>query len=801
VMGSLSEILPEPLPPADQQCLADVGIPLEQRSHSYTKNGRFSRAAVFDDEVFGYVRSGSTLSHSRGLLCILGQSTPPTNGQYPLYDDGSNGDSVANDGLYSNGCLIICPGKLASLGVVEEGINFGSTSSALGILSASLRGAIPRMQLDASELPSGITAAVGTSHAVLLTASTGESDSLMPTYPAVNAWDHQWPSNCKGCLAAWRLSPGHTYELFSHFSAQFGGYFDGAGANYVRLHDVVAGLGLDLGTKNGGFGTLDGSNEHPETLGISWGGSTTAFDHEVGHWAGISLGVSPLGCCGGSCSTAAIEAGAKYLQEDCAHLAGRCTAHSPQQGPMWDWTDWYPTAIPCDPNAGGRTSGTCTGGVTLAANYNSDGSLRSFRYENVDEFDGDANGAMYLHDRLLLYLYGLVSDEEVTDSFHCIGAGFEWENDPSGRGSDNGVQDGVNGRGGSRDEVHAPVNTTFTIADVVAAFGPRVPAAPAFSPYSTYEKTASHGSLVWLDREYSEAEAAWWTLYFRHHEDDSLESFDPLNKRVSAGWGGDGFSQPFLSWNATTRGLGLLRSRIDAIPCGTVAAFLTRSCRALDPPRISWPPKEPPSPPSPPTVIEQCRMDCNAASTCCNGAAGSSDLMSGCQWGSCIQACTLVRTPGTSYYGNANEVVSGFCDYRGCSEAGMSMCGVCDHGAGPGVTVGSCSGNCNDAADCEVGARVDEIPPSPPSPPSPPTVPPPTASPCFLSPPPPSPLAPPPPAPPSPPPPRLKKLAKIGFAAVVIAAIVNKLSDSPTPSPPVPPPWSHSSVPSAPPLA
>ena len=32
--------------------------------------------------------------------------------------------------------------------------------------------------------------------------------------------------------------------MFTHFSAQFGGYFDGAGANFVRMHDATAGLGM-----------------------------------------------------------------------------------------------------------------------------------------------------------------------------------------------------------------------------------------------------------------------------------------------------------------------------------------------------------------------------------------------------------------------------------------------------------------------------------------------------------------------------------------------------------------------------
>ena len=404
------------------------------------------------------------------------RATPYTSSRFTLYDDGSHGDDVAGDGLYSNGCLAICEGKLAELGVTEEGVRYGSSSGGLGILSASLRGAIPRVALAADQLPVGVDAAVGTSHAVLLTASTGGAEEkncrtcndcdgckLMPTYPKVGAWDHQWPSRCKGCKVAWDLAPGHTYELFTHFSAQFGGYFDGSGANFVRVHDATAGLGLDVGHKNGGFGNLDVSddgiaNQHHEVQGISWGGDPQAFVHETGHWAGISLGNAPLGCCGGGCSQQDVDDGVKYLQEDCAHLSGRCTVRSPQQGPMWDWAEWYPTSIPCDPDAGGRAPGVgCKNGVTLGVNYDADGEFLSFRYDNVDEFNADGlgaateNGAMYLHDELMLYMYGLMTADEVRTNakgaerrWFCMVAGPEWEDEPLG--PSNGIEDGLEAR-------------------------------------------------------------------------------------------------------------------------------------------------------------------------------------------------------------------------------------------------------------------------------------------------------------------------------------------------------------------
>ena len=120
-------------------------------------------------------------------------------------------------------------------------------------------------------------AAQVTSHAVFLTASTGSQGSLMPNYPTVPAWQHQAPDKCRACKVLWAVG-GSNFNLVTHFSAQvslawrclanvwrclatlanvwldllfhrasqFGGYFDEAGANYIRSTDSVDGIGLDV---------------------------------------------------------------------------------------------------------------------------------------------------------------------------------------------------------------------------------------------------------------------------------------------------------------------------------------------------------------------------------------------------------------------------------------------------------------------------------------------------------------------------------------------------------------------------
>ena len=114
-----------------------MNIPEAQRDHPHQKRAVHARA-VFDDEPFGYVSRHSRYDEPGGrrLLCELDVATGaqlPYTSRFTLYDDGSHGDDVAGDGLYSNGCLAICEGKLAELGVTEEGVRYGSSSGGLGI--------------------------------------------------------------------------------------------------------------------------------------------------------------------------------------------------------------------------------------------------------------------------------------------------------------------------------------------------------------------------------------------------------------------------------------------------------------------------------------------------------------------------------------------------------------------------------------------------------------------------------------------------------------------------------------------
>ena len=145
--------------------------------------------------------------------------------------------------------------------------------------------------------------------------------------------------------------------------------------------------------------------------------------------------------------------------------------------------------------------------------------------------------------------------------------------------------------------------------------------------------------------------------------------------------------------------------------------------RPPSPPTPPPPPPSSPAPPGPPaspkTVQDLCREDCNAAKTCCNGQSKLPGYTySGCHVSSCLQACMLLRTAGTEYYGDSAAIAYSICgQVTGCRKGGFNQCGRCDHGLGPGVSVGSCEGNCNHASECIVGAYIDPPQPPPAQPP------------------------------------------------------------------------------------
>ena len=308
---------PPPPPPPHPHAACNVPTGMTATFLENMANyGHWSASAVFDDEEFAHVQPGARwLQNRRGLLCVDGETTPRR--RIELFDDGFGGDDSAGDSRFTRSCLRLCPGVLASHGVLEECINCGGSGRGLlGVLSASLRGQISHRVLPdkSPESHPGCDSVLVSSHGIFAVCP-----GLMPLFPKLNAWQIQAPTTCVPC----RKAMDHFGEAFDFFSLRGRVALDGAGDNYIRVRDTVAGLGFadaDLNTDRWSFGAR-ACTETTRVQGIAWGQYETGYTHELAHWIGVDFnGNQQL---------------PEYHFSDGAHLNGACARVLPRsQDPL-----------------------------------------------------------------------------------------------------------------------------------------------------------------------------------------------------------------------------------------------------------------------------------------------------------------------------------------------------------------------------------------------------------------------------------------------------------------------------------
>ena len=587
---------PSPPPHQKNACTVATGM-----SASFVENiegtGYWSASAVFDDEQFAFVQAGDNwLWNDRGLLCVDGESSPRD--RIELFDDGLGGDDVAGDTRYTRSCLSICPGVLAAHGVTEECINCGSAQTGaklLGILSASLRGKISSRRLDDLSPTShqGCESVTLTSHGIFAVCP-----AMMPTYPVVNAWDIQTPPSCVPC----RKAMDHLGEAFDFFSLRGRVRLKGAGDNYIRVRDTVDGIGFSperlADADDNGAGDSWGFGPRACTLttrvqGIAWGQYETGYTHELAHWIGVDFnnnGMLP-----------------EYHHSDGAHLPGGCTVHGPLQGPVWCWDTGYPCAVrPYDTDTEHNVD------VILEPNddcADDTASTCTFQYVRYDDAHGNQR-----HSQILLYAAGLIPASEVTETYYCLGGTVD-DSDPK--------------------RITATVIDSFGIDRFVAAHGPRDPAYPKPLAWST-DGDIRVGQITVSEKEFTDAEIAWWTLWNRHFEDDA--AYDP-KATDHWGWGGAGWDGGFPTWTFATDGKSKSRTKLRGEACEDEGSgtFRPASCDAPDdaPAQVCTlnrdTPLSPLPPSPPPGALSYYResgqaISSNSVSISYGGAAASSKL-------------------------------------------------------------------------------------------------------------------------------------------------------------------------------
>lgn len=518
--------------------------------------GRFSRSAVYDNEVFSYVSGGQNVfENSDGMFCVDGESAPQDS--FKLYDDGRGGDAVKGDFVNTRGCISICPGYLESLGVKEHCYDcFGL--SLLGVLSYSVyRDVYIEEITDISPEIEGCTRMHVTSHAFFATCA-----ELMPTYPATNAWEIQLPRNCVPCRKMW----DQFGDSFDFFSIRGLTHLPNAGENYVRVVDSVKGIGFDdseVPISQYPFASnLQCPNfELDRVQGIFWGTTPGGMTHEISHWLGFNL--------------PKLNAYTDVVN-DGAHLASSCTIHGALQGPVWCWDKGYPCTIQVDEFG--------TDGLYLEPNDPELDGVQTFRYVS------DTDLSLFMkNSKLFQYFMGLASVSDVgTEVYFCIPTN-EFLN----------VDDSDPAR------IIVPNVKSFTIDDVIEAQGERDPPYPKPLHHSI-DNDLRIGSIVVSDRDPSTAEMAWWTIWNRRYEDHMMD-VDSSSEPSWWGWEGNGFP----TFKHATDGVSIARTKLRGVPCnykrGSVGVFESESCTSEDdpepvycnadrPPTINSPSQPTPSP-------------------------------------------------------------------------------------------------------------------------------------------------------------------------------------------------------------
>ena len=191
---STDSFVPQRVGECDSSEISEIAV---QQAASLTSGKlQIEPSIVFVDETFTVTYrtiggEGPWGVENTGIPEWLGFLIDNESGPHDLFDDGTNGDAVAGDGVYSRSCLHLREDFLAHGQVAREYMG-------MGILDPSLRGTVGFQQ--ASEK---VRTTEG-GYFVTMGESYGERWA--------NGWEHVSPSLCTACYDAWNVS-GHVFDF------------------------------------------------------------------------------------------------------------------------------------------------------------------------------------------------------------------------------------------------------------------------------------------------------------------------------------------------------------------------------------------------------------------------------------------------------------------------------------------------------------------------------------------------------------------------------------------------------------
>ena len=309
------------------ECDSDLPHPLGENQASALPEGRvqIEPSVIFLDETFTLTyRStngeGPWGAQTPQIPSWLDFLVDNESGNHELYDNGTNGDAVSGDGVFSRSCLHIPEFMLGPNQVAREWMG-------IVILNTSLRGLISYEQASNN----------------VRTTDGGYFISMGDSYGErwTNGWEHVSPSLCTACWDAWNVS-GHVFDWFAVQTRDQVG-----GAGYIRFHDPVGNIGINPQCEHFShcYSPLDG-REHPELRGILHQQGVVNFGvtHELAHgFLGLDAPDFP-------------EPGeGAWNSGDGMHLDSDTTLSGDLAGPFWDPNRGWPYAVQIEDENGDRT--------------------------------------------------------------------------------------------------------------------------------------------------------------------------------------------------------------------------------------------------------------------------------------------------------------------------------------------------------------------------------------------------------------------------------------------------------------
>jgi len=442
-----------------------------------------------------------------------------------LYDNGTHGDDIAGDGLFSrSGVSTDDLVDFNSRQIFSNKVTkFQFSNAELLVINSELRGTVQY-----EDFGDGL---IGTKYALFYALG----DEYNYVYQKRN-WELHNPNNS---IAGMRVL------------IEFGDVFDHlvfvpdvpfSGASYVRIRDDVQGImtygdpicGTGMWTdnwkkpndykyENVDFGCpykFLGGNDYPRLKGNIWNGSSgmNELNHEFGHWMGI--GPSKADFPG---------KGLSWNSQDRMHINSTSTVSNVMTGPLWDPKKGWPNSVRVKDENGIWKE--------VQIESNNDGTFTMVP-RNPMKNEG--------YDDILLYMLGFKSPEEANKRYYLFDEkdinldDCFYQDDSKG--------EPLNATAGSAglycydniiDQSEYGHIVEFGVQEMIDIFGPRVPS------YEDAPKHLNVGVIILTQDIASEATRAWYHLLYGWWANEN-EWHDEL--------GG--------TWSFVTRGLATIRTGI-----------------------------------------------------------------------------------------------------------------------------------------------------------------------------------------------------------------------------------------------